>query len=401
MYQRQSKDITTLLSEQAHCFLLKVLKRCLPLNLGGYKLGEDLFWSVLLLASVTQTTIEAVCQQLSGTISGNRFREHLAAQLADERMSVEDLEERLRAVLQGGLPKKVKQQLSRQAWEVAGDWVEIPYYGKVAEDDKWVRRSAAKAGTTHFNCYASLTIIYRRHRYTIALTLVRRGEAMVEVTKRLIEQVRKLRLRLKLMLLDKAFGVIEVMRYLRRRRIAYIIALARRGGAGGISKLCEGRRSYQTTHRFESAKAGRLKTAVVVVCKYSKLNYRKPGVRYFCYAINGLGVVKAGTVFIRYRRRFAIESGYRQLHQTRARTASRQTRVRLLLIGLAMLIVNVYVLLRRAAIKVGRNGERQRRMKLTLADLREELKRFISQKFGAKCKIHCCDLDLYRSFVNY
>lgn len=401
MCQRQSKDITSLLSEQAHRFLLKVLKQYLPLNLGGYKLGEDLFWSVLLLASVTQTTIEAVCQQLSGTISGNRFREHLADQLAAGVMPVERLKERLQRALQAGLPKKVKQQLSRQAWEVAGDWVEIPYYGKAAADDQWVRRGAAKAGTTHFYCYASLTIIYRRHRYTLALTLVRGREALVEVVKRLIGQVRAFGLRLKSLLLDKAFGVIEVMRYLLRRRIAYIIALAQRGGAGGIRKLCRGRRSYCTTHQFASAKAGRLKVRVAVVCKYSKKGYRHPGVRNFCYAVNGLGKIKASAVYKWYRRRFAIESGYRQMHQTRARTASKQVRVRLLLVGLAILIVNVYVMIRRVAIKISGNGERQRRIKLTLKDICEELKEYIGQKLGAKRKIYCRDVVLYRSFVIY
>ncbi len=45
-----------------------------------------------------------------------------------------------------------------------------------------------------------------------------------------------------------------------------------------------------------------------------------------------------------YHRRFAIESGYRQLYQVRARTRSQHTGLRLLLIGLALMLVNLYVL---------------------------------------------------------
>ena len=51
-------------------------------------------------------------------------------------------------------------------------------------------------------------------------------------------------------------------------------------------------------------------------------------------------------VLQRYRRRFGIESSYRQLGRLRARTTSRNPALRFFLLGLALLLINVWVHLR-------------------------------------------------------
>src|SRR3990172_987996 len=53
-------------------------------------------------------------------------------------------------------------------------------------------------------------------------------------------------------------------------------------------------------------------------------------------------------VFEWYRRRFGIETSYRQMHHLRARTTSRNPAWRLLLVGLAFILVNLYITLRQA-----------------------------------------------------
>ncbi len=44
-----------------------------------------------------------------------------------------------------------------------------------------------------------------------------------------------------------------------------------------------------------------------------------------------------------YRQRFGIETSYRQMNQVRARTTSQNPVIRLLLVGLAFLIFNLYI----------------------------------------------------------
>jgi putative transposase len=51
-------------------------------------------------------------------------------------------------------------------------------------------------------------------------------------------------------------------------------------------------------------------------------------------------------VFELYRQRFGIESSYRQMNLVRARTSTRNPVIRLLLVGLAFVLFNLYITLR-------------------------------------------------------
>src|SRR5262249_41988129 len=57
-----------------------------------------------------------------------------------------------------------------------------------------------------------------------------------------------------------------------------------------------------------------------------------------------LRFLKPAVVAREYARRFGIESSYRQLNEGRARTSSRSALLRLLLLGLALLLRNLWVL---------------------------------------------------------
>jgi putative transposase len=58
-----------------------------------------------------------------------------------------------------------------------------------------------------------------------------------------------------------------------------------------------------------------------------------------------IGILPA-QVFELYRQRFGIESSYRQMNQIRARTSTRNPVIRLLLVGLAFVLFNLYISLR-------------------------------------------------------
>lgn len=377
------------------------MKDHLPLALPARTLDEEKFWQILLYAGFRRESIEAACRSLDDAPSGNRMREHLNEQFSFERMSIDQLEGRLNQAIEAGLPNRVRCRLSKQKWEAAIDWTELAYYGQVGADNQDVRRSKARDGTTKFYTFASITLTDRRERFTLAVTLVKSGEAIVEVVKRLLAAPTRLGIELKLSVWDKAFGVIEVMRYLQKQKIPYLIALAQRGGAGGVKQYCTGRKSGYVRHRFKSAKAGKVSSEVVVVCKYSKQKYRKKGVRYFCYAVFRIGRIKPHRVFEWYRRRFIIESSYRQLHQTRARTTSKNVLVRILLVGLAMIVVNCYVLLRQIISQPSNYGKRQKHNVLTLEMLIVGLEEHIKTELGLRKQLYCQNMTLFRDFVIY
>jgi hypothetical protein len=234
---------------------------------------------------------------------------------------------------------------------------------------------------------------------TAAFTLVRKGESAVDIVKRLLKMGRKLGVKIKLSLWDKGFGSIEVMSYLRGHRVPFIIALAKRG-ENGIKRFCRGRKGGIYRYQFKSAKAGSLWMDVAVVCKYSQSHYEKKGVRYFCYAIYGVEAMSPKSIFKKYRRRYSIESGYRQMHQVRAKTCMKNAAVRLLLFALAIVLVNLYVLVRRVVASVRRYGTRKRFLKLTLEQMVREIQEYISNKLGLRKVSYCRNYSRFCEIIS-
>ena len=61
----------------------------------------------------------------------------------------------------------------------------------------------------------------------------------------------------------------------------------------------------------------------------------------------------------RYRHRFGIETGYRLVEQVRARTTSVNPALRFFLLGLALILVNVWVSLQWAYLRLAGAGPRR------------------------------------------
>ena len=60
-----------------------------------------------------------------------------------------------------------------------------------------------------------------------------------------------------------------------------------------------------------------------------------------------------------YRRRFGIESSYRMMEKTRARTTSHNAALRFLFMGLALLILNVWIALHWTYLRIRGPGPRR------------------------------------------
>jgi len=382
MSQRYPDITSPQFARQARSAIVELVLQHLPLGIDGSKIDDRLAWEILCDAALKRITIESACLELAEVPSANTVREHLQAALSPEPAEMQALEVQLNQTLQAQPPKEVWRRMRKRRVETAADLVEIPYHGAPDQEPDEVRRGAAKCGTTHFHMYATFVIVHHQQRFTLALTFVRAGEKMEAVLRRLLHRARALGIRLKRLYCDKGFCSVAVLRLLRRRRVPYIIPIPARGGAGGIPGLFLGRRSYETRYTFNRGTAQAYTTDVVIVCHYSRGRYQRPGVEYFAYAVYGLGRVQARQVFELYRRRFGIETSYRQVHQVRARTTSRNPALRLLLVGLALLLVNLWVLMRQAWVLMTSYGSRVRVVELTLEKMADALLDHLKQLLG-------------------
>jgi hypothetical protein len=335
-----SKNTRTIRSEQVLKAFMEIVRKNLPLDLQNTRItAEDIIY-VLGYANVHRLSIESACQELEGAPSGNRLREVLVAALPD------------RAGMQRMVNRMFRQQLHPSIWKckrdfnIAIDLTLIPYHGQPYEDEKEIVRGMPKSGTTHFHGYATVSIVRDDRRYVVALRFIEYGEEMAEIVRWLIKRLKSLKFRIRRVFLDKGFCSKPVFKVLGQHKLSYVMPIPVRGKSGGVRSLFQDK-SRKTTYTFNSPKQGQYTVQAVVVQRYSKGRYGRHKSKWFAYAVSGLsaGILPA-QVFELYRQRFGIESSYRQMNQVRARTSTRNPVIRLLLVGLAFVLFNLYISLR-------------------------------------------------------
>ena len=335
-----AKITRTIRSEQVLNAFMQVVRRNLPLDLKNTRITSDDILYVLAYANTHRLSIESACQELQEAPSGNRLREVLAAALPD------------RVRVQRALNRMFHQQVHPSLWKckrdfnIAIDLTLIPYHGKPYEDKKEIVRSLPKSGTTHFHGYATVSIVRDDRRYVVALRFIEYGEEMAEIVRWLIKRLKSLKFRIRRVFLDKGFCSKPVFKVLDQHKLSYVTPIPVRGKSGGVRSLFQGK-SRRTTYTFHSPKHGKYTVQAVVVKRYSKGRYGRHESKWFAYAVTGLPAsILPAQVFELYRQRFGIESSYRQMNQVRARTSTRNPVLRLLLVGLAFVLFNLYITLR-------------------------------------------------------
>ncbi len=219
-------------------------------------------------------------------------------------------------------------------------------------------------------------------RLTLAVVFVKPGDDKVALLARLLRRVRDIGVRLRCLFADKGFCTIPVVRWLQTQPLPAIIACPIRGKQGGTRALCQGRASYRTTHTFHSAEHGDVTVPVAVVRTAHRHRAEQRTVAWLLYVC--LGVVAAPPRIRKcYRRRFGIESSYRLMEQVRARTTSPNAALRFVLMGLAMLLLNMWIHLHWQFLRVpGRGPRRVARWRFRLDRLARFLTRAIERYYG-------------------
>ena len=224
--------------------------------------------------------------------------------------------------------------------------------------------------------------MHQGQRYELALTFVWADEPMAQVVERLFGQAQTIGLRIRRAYLDKGFARPAVFTLLRRKRIPYLIPLPIKGKTGGLKALCQGKASYRTVHTFNAGTDHAYTTDVILLGRYTKGRYGRHGCQWFAYAAYGMGRVPLAQIFPLYRRRFGMESGYRQMHQVRARTTSANPTWRLVLVGVAFLLYNVYIQFRQNGRQAHPYDRRTHTPWLSLNRMTRMLLRLIEQRRG-------------------
>ncbi len=359
--------------------VVDVLQEHVPIEMEGDFQPQTLF-EILVHAASNAQSIEQTSKTLDASPTGNDVRYHLS-KLDD----LEALEEQLNEALRSRVPGRLEN--SRQ--KLAIDLNLIPYYGTPSEQEKpYIIRSRAKAGTCSFYAYATVYVISRGKRITLALHAVRRDETMVCVITRLLDQIAQLHISIKRLYLDRGFYCVPVIRWLQACDIPLEMPVIVRGKQGGTRALVQRKRTYKTSYTMHSQSYGSVTFQVWVVGTYEMGRRGHHGVKYLAFVVYKISL-RIRALPGDYRKRFGIESSYRLKNLCRIRTTTKNPVTRFLYVGIAFLLVNLWVFIIWTYVSKPRKGGRQ--LFQTLFPLRtmlQFLKQAVERKIGVKTEIY-------------
>src|SRR5271168_1456124 len=251
--------------------------------------------------------LAAACAALRQAPSDQAVRDALLATLPN----LLELQRRINRALVGDLPKALRQR--RQ--QVAIDLVLIPYHGQPLLDQVEIYRSQPKSGTSHFHAYATAYVLRKGQRFTLALTYVFRGEPLAEVVQRLLRQAAKSGVRPRLVLLDRGFFSVDVIRYLQAARYPFLMPVVCRGrkpehpkGPSSTRVFLTWKRSGWGTYTLTNAQRRKATVGICVKCRNYRGQWRRQGRQKLVYAFGGHQPSSYTWVSETYRLRFGIES---------------------------------------------------------------------------------------------
>jgi hypothetical protein len=352
------QDQYTITPRDIHHHAAQLCQRHLRFQDHGPKCTALNILTVLFYAAARIISRAAACASLRDAPSDSALHAALMATLPD----VAELQRRLNRALQGDLPKALR----RRRQPLAIDLILIPYHGEPLAEASEVYRGQAKSGTTHFHAYATAYVLRKGQRFTVALAYVRQGDDLADVVKELLRQAARAGVKPRYVLLDRGFYAVSVIRYLQAARCPFLMPVPCKGrkadhpkGPGGTRVFHLRKRGGWSRHTLKSADGRTATLSICVKCRNLRGERHQHGRQALVYGYWGLAPSGSPWIYETYRKRFGIETTYRQLHQARIQTCTRDPLLRLLYVGVALLLRNVWVWLHWEVLSHPRKGGRK------------------------------------------
>jgi hypothetical protein len=308
------------------------LQQALPWKPYGRRVTVRRLLDLLLLVAALRSSLSALVRRFRFGFSHESARQAVAANLPDLP--------RLQQGLLDALYTFGSRTLRRRRWDIAIDLHYCPFYGD--RHTPGIVGGQKKHGSTHHYAYATAAVIHRRHRYTVGLMALEQNYKPHEVVAMLLTQVQARGVRLRGVALDSGFDSGETLLLLQGRDLSYVVPLRRKGRGVNRRNACFALPVGTITevHWRTEERRRQVQTQAVVLRRAGERSVK-------VYAFGGWGaaqaVGRARQAKRAYRRRFGIETSYRQMNEGKGRTTKKDVVYRLLLVGLALLLRQVWV----------------------------------------------------------
>ena len=283
---------------------------------------EDAIRNILLYAAVENTSIHQVSHSVAG-IDGDTVMYHLSKLTVSDVVTMNTHLKRIFNEL------RRKRKLPRKL-VLAVDSTDYKFYGK-----------QRGAGVIHYKSnyvfrYIMVSIVAHKTMYPLVLLPVSQFSDMVELVERLIEAVKRLQIRVKVMYFDRGFYSVRMVRLLKRYRLPFVIGADKSRGVKRIlTTLTEG-----DSMLHEYAYILKSQDGMEQVTLYVRWN-RKKGQ---WFTVVGWGVTPQDVRG--YVHRWGIETEFRMIKNPRIRTTTVRYAVRYLFVMISAIVCAIYAALR-------------------------------------------------------
>jgi len=250
-----------------------------------------------------------------------------------KKLSYDEWDSRLRGVNDAILSMLSRLGLLDRPVTCALDYTKVPYHG---EFNRYVVRSKHKDGTNKFYEYATISIVQDGLRicvYSMPVTLL---DVKVDVVKKLMEEAERRGVKIKLLLLDRAFFTTECINLLKDMGVDFITpCVCNERVQGAVDSLGKEGVLPFSIHDNNSKKVA----SFTMVVYWSE---RKAKLIPFATNVRGNAKKLVGMIPKEYRRRWGIETSFRKVKEVYGRTLSPSPAIRLAYFMTAMILYNLW-----------------------------------------------------------
>jgi IS4 transposase len=228
------------------------------------------------------------------------------------------------------------------------------YYGK--NRDINCTGGKHKNGTNFFHTVMTISVVESGKRLELAMVPMSLFRSKEKAVEQLIDAALR-HVRIRKVLLDRGFNSIGVIRVLESKGVRYLMPMSRNERVKREIQQTVGL-EFRVVHDYQFRLLTRQRVTLVIWCpETTDVATTKSYVAYITNLPICPDRISIMALAEHYRARWGIETGYRvKKWEFRAKTCSESTMVRFFLIHLAIILFNVWTLLRHDRSEFGKNG---------------------------------------------
>lgn len=239
-----------------------------------------------------------------------------------------------RGIIDDTLRQARKARLFRVPVDIAIDFNDIPWYGKLLY---FIVRDRAKDGTKRFIRFATVSVVVRGKRLVLDVMPVTSKTTKEEVVATLIGSARRW-VKIRRVLLDRGFYSVKVVKLLRRLRLKYLMPAKETAPVKELmQKLLRTRRRI-TRHTIRST-SGSVGCILFIAWNEERRKWQPFITNIKVHSRNRETLAES------YRRRWSIETSYRMKNNFKAKSCSKKYAVRYIQFMLCICMYNFWALL--------------------------------------------------------